>query len=361
MKQDANPDWIAKVFGSADAWKKSRPVAPAVRFGRRRHPAIHCTLLKDAGPTWTLPCPDRPLSAYAVEAATRCVTGVGPRPRLAYEVAGQRRIAIGRRGEPVDNLRQELVATYGLIPTVEVRRANDALAEYVATGGNYRPFARSLGVKDATFLRRAADPAEVEKATILSDRQLERVWRLQPVLVADSAGEASNDPAEDAPAEVTIVDPGGTPERPAPLPAAIPKADGRGRLAMYFGHQVEYGAGGRWREEDFVPPLRIALGGLLNRELGFGLSGGVDEVLPYAGDGYHWGRNLPLPPRFPLGREVGPVCRVLQHPPVRGDWYPWLATPFPVPDARRWETWQRRRATYDRQRKKSRLGSKAAL
>src|SRR3546814_17972329 len=78
---------------------------------------------------------------------------------------------------------------------------------------------------------------------------------------------------------------------------AIPNADGRGKLSLYFGHELDYGGGNRWNLRAFEAPLRIALGGELNRALGFGNSAGVDEVIAYAGDGYHWSRNAPLAPR----------------------------------------------------------------
>src|SRR3546814_1326065 len=37
------------------------------------------------------------------------------------------------------SLRMDLVRTYGLVYAVELRQSDDALAEYVAKGGNYRP------------------------------------------------------------------------------------------------------------------------------------------------------------------------------------------------------------------------------
>lgn len=361
MKQEANPEWIERVFGSVQAWRKSRP-RTKVRFGRRRREVIHIKLISDRGQHWILPCPDRPPAPQVLEAVSRCVTGFGPRPRLEYTVNGQTRIAIGRKGEHVDILRAELVSVYGLLPTRRVGRANDAVAEYVATGGNYRPFARALRVKDGTFLRKAADPAEVERAVILSDRQLDRVWGLLPTY-QDGTATAEGTPTEGEDwgmREVYIGDPGGERERPAPLPMAIPKIDGRGRHNLYFGHALEYGGGRRWSEEDFAPPLRIALGGLLNRQLGFGNSTFANQVLAYAGDGFHWGRRKPMANRTPLGRDVGPVCRTLTHPEPGGEWYSWLGRPYPVPDTTSWEAWGRRRSVYDRERKKTRLGSKAA-
>src|SRR3546814_9632026 len=78
----------------------------------------------------------------------------------------------------------DLVRTYGLVYAAELRQSDDALAAYVAKGGNYRPYARKLGARDAVFLTKAADPAEVEQATIMSDRQLARVWRLHPEYAA---------------------------------------------------------------------------------------------------------------------------------------------------------------------------------
>src|SRR3546814_7670251 len=112
---------------------------------------------------------------------------------------------------------------------------------------------------------------------------------------------------------------------------AIPNADGRGKLSLYFGHELDYGGGNRWNLRAFEAPLRIALGGELNRALGFGNSAGVDEVIAYAGDGYHWSRNAPLAPREVLSGDIGPVCRRLRHPTPDGWWYAWLGTAFNVP------------------------------
>src|SRR5690606_12336909 len=84
--------------------------------------------------------------------------------------------------------------------------------------------------------------------------------------------------AKGSPGEVVIGDPGGELVAQPALPMAIPKADGRGRACMYFGHALDVGGGCRWSLLDFETPLRIALGGLLNRELGFGNSTRADEV-----------------------------------------------------------------------------------
>src|SRR3546814_14842505 len=105
-----------------------------------------------------------------------------------------------------------LVRTYGLVYAVELRQSDDALAEYVAKGVNYRPYARKLGARDAVFLTKAADPVEVEQATIMSDRQLARVWRLHPEYEAPDEDALIGDPGEwatGAVGEVVIRDPGG--------------------------------------------------------------------------------------------------------------------------------------------------------
>ena len=266
-----------------------------------------------------LPCPDEPAPDYAVHACRMRVTGVGPRPRLEYAQGGQHRIAVGRRGEPADRLRLYLWSVYGPVFATEIAQKDDALAEYVATGGNYRPFARKLGVRDQTFLAMAEAPVEVEKSVVLSDWQFERVWRLNPVYVVPAgAGNVSiSNPGawaqDEVREEVVIGDPGGEVEKLPDLPMAIPKADGRGKQSLYFGFNLDYGGGCRWNLEEFEPPLRIALGGLLNRELGFGNSARADETCPYAGDGFHWGWNAPLPKRVPLDRDAGPVFRE-NHP-----------------------------------------------
>lgn len=283
-----------------------------------------------------------------------------PRPRLLYEMGGQSRIAIGRRGESADSLRMELVAAYGLVWAIEIPQVDDAMAEYVARGGNYRPYARKLGMRDTTFLTKACDPVEVERVVVLSDRQIERVWRLHPVYESHDEDALIGDPGEWADemlSEVTIGDPGGEAEKPAPLPMAVAKADGRGKSSLYFGHALDFGGGHRWNIAAFDTPLRVALGGRLNRELGFGQSSHVDESLPYSGDGFHWGRSNPMAERAALGRDVGPVCRVLEHPVPEGRWYGWLSTVFNVPDTIKWEPWLRRQAIYDRERNKSKLGS----
>src|SRR3546814_32633 len=156
------------------------------------------------------------------------------------------------------SLRMDLVRTYGLVYAVELRQSDDALAEYVAKGGNYRPYARKLGARDAVFLTKAADPVEVEQATIMSDRQLARVWRLHPEYEAPDEDALIGDPGEWATGdvgEVVIRDPGGEAEKLPPLPMAIPKADGRGKLSLYFGHELDYGGGNRWNLRAFEAPL----------------------------------------------------------------------------------------------------------
>src|SRR3546814_6463950 len=50
-------------------------------------------------------------------------------------------------------------------------------------------------------------------------------------------------------------------------------------ICLYFGHELDYGGGNRWNLRAFEAPLRIALGGELNRALGLGNSAGVDEVI----------------------------------------------------------------------------------
>lgn len=346
-------DWMIRVFGSVEAWKKSRTRCRFVTFGCPHH--RQTTIPPRLIPARRRPLPrdDRPVSDELRAAVAHSVTGVGPRPRLEYEIGGERRIAIGRRGEPLDRLRADIVATYGLVRTVEVLGGSDALAEYVANGSSYRPYARSLRVRHKDFLAMAADPAQIERAVVLSDRQLERVWRLNPVCEMPGEELSLSHPGGWAhgPKEVVIGDPGGKAERPAPLPMAVPKADGNGKRSRYFGYELSIGGGARWRLRDFYPPLMVALGGRLNRELGFGGSVNVDEVVPYVGDGYHWGRNKPLAPRANLGREVGPVCRVLLHPPPAGDWYTWLGQPFPLqkgPSTH--ETWRKRQKVYERER-----------
>lgn len=354
-RRDQGEDWVVRVFGSLEAWRKSLPRG-RVAFGRPRKEVIHIQLVKADGPAWKLPCPDTPLPDDVLRAVQGMVTGIGPRPRLEYEFGGKRRIAVGRRGEPADRLRAELVSLYGLRPIHELRQSDGLLADYAASGGSYRPFARKMGIRNSEFLVRAAEPAQVERSAVMNDRQLERVWRLFPVY------EAGNDePGRDGPEEMTEVvigDLGGEAPAPAPLPMAIPKADGRGAHSQYLGHALDTGGGRRWNLLEFEPPLRIALGGALNRMLGFGDSTHVNEVIPYRGDGYHWGRKNPMPGRTPLGRDQGPVCRVLHHPDPAGDWFPWLGTPYPVPSVATWDVWQRRRTHYDRMRKKSRNGNR---
>ncbi len=318
-KATATDDWIGRVFRTRGDWALSLRRTNRWRFvskSRPRKPVIHIRLLPDDAPAFKLPCPAS-IPAEIAAAVCQAVTGRGPRPRIEYEHNGQRRIAIGRKGEHPDRLRAELVQHYGLVWMAELQERDGPVAEYVATGGSYRPFARAAGERDQQFLARAATPSEVERETILSDRQLERVWRLHPVYIYDGDGDPG-EWAQEKPKEVSIGDTGGQAEMPAPLPAAIPKADGRGKHGLYFGYALNYGGGCRWSEEDFFPPLDIALGGELNRSLGFGNSTGTDEVIPYVGDGFHWGPNNPLPKREPLDRNIGPVCRVLLHPEPDG-------------------------------------------
>src|SRR3546814_6544321 len=71
----------------------------------------------------------------------------------------------------------------------------------------------------------------------MSDRQLARVWRLHPEYEAPDEDALIGDPGEWATGdvgEVVIRDPGGEAEKLPPLPMAIPKADGRGKLSLYF-------------------------------------------------------------------------------------------------------------------------------
>jgi hypothetical protein len=354
-KQPVTPEWIARTFGSATAWRRSLTGFRFVKIGPKRKPAIHIKLLREKGSSWRLPCLDGPIPAEVRAAVAGAVLGIGPRPRVQYRRGGEMRIAIGRPGEPADRLRVELVQCYGLVWTAEIAQADDALAEYVATGGNYRFHARRLGMRDQAFLAKSADPAEVEQSVVLSDRQFARVWRIQPTYELPAEGDLIGDPGEwatDSLQEVVIGDPGGEVEASPPVPMAIPKADGRGKANLYFGFGLEIGGGRRFRLEDFEPPLRIALGGQLNRDLGFGGTHRVDERVPYAGDGYHWGRNMPLAPRI-VEVDRGPVCRVLIHPNPEGQWHAWLGGVYEVPDTTRWETWTLRQATYDRERKKA--------
>jgi hypothetical protein len=90
---------------------------------------------------------------------------------------------------------------------------------------------------------------------------------------------------------------------------AIPKADGRGKESLYFGFNLDFGGGCRWSQAAFETPLRIALGGQLNRQLGFATSRQADQVLAYTGDGFQWGPKSPMAQRSPLDRDSGPVCR----------------------------------------------------
>ena len=356
-------EWIAKIFGSVAAWKKSLPRG-SVAFGRKRKPVIHIRLIKSEPITWKLPCPDKPLPPEVVHSVRNAVVGVGPRPRLRYEMQGQSRLAVGRRGESADRLRDELVALYGLRPFREVKPSNGLLASYVAEEGSYRPYARPMRLRNADFLARAADPAEVEQSALLSDRHFERVWRVVPTYVVEDrqASNDGNDPPEKM-TEVVIGDPGGKNDPRPQLPMAVTKSDGRGSRSLYFGHELDRGGGRRWCQEDFEPPLHIALGGELNRLLGFGASSKVDEYIPYCGDGYHWDRNNPLAKRTTFGRGIGPVCRILEHPQPHGDWYDWLGIPYPLPVRQSWEAWGRRKAHYERMRLgrggNVRLGAKA--
>lgn len=325
VKPEPTEGWILRTFGSVAAWKKSRTGCARVRFGRPRKEVIHIRLVGRRDSSWRLPCPDRPVPAVVAAAVRHVVTGIGRRPRLAYTRGGTERIAIGRRGEPADLLRAELWATYGPLCAVEVKHENDALAEYVATGGNYRPYARALKTSDRRFLQAATDPSAVERAVVLSDRQVERVWRLVPVYEVPegdgdvSLGEYGSWAKDEAVREVVIGDPGGAAEQPVLLPMAVPKASGLGKESLYFGFNLDYGGGRRWSQEDFVPPLRIALGGRLNREQGFGDSQRVDQRLPFAGDQFPWGRSRPMPVRAPLGRDAGPAFKPRQGRANRSD------------------------------------------
>lgn len=319
VKQEPTVDWMIRVFGSIEAWHRSRTRFRHVLVGQKRKEVLRLRLVSHSATKWRLPCPDKPTPPEIKRAVARMVTGVGPRTRLAYMLDGEHRIAVGRHGEPADNLRLELVATYGLVWNMEVRPENDALAEYVATGGNYRPFARQLRIGDQMFLAKAMNPVEVERSVLLSDRQLDRVWRLQPKYEAEEG--MVDDPGEWATGtleEITIGDRGGEAEPPVPLPMAIPKADGRGRHNLYFGHALYYGCGRRWLEADFFTPLKIMLGGELNCEQGFGGSTHANEVLPYKGDGFHWGRKNPLAVRI-VDHDKGPVFRTVSAlPPADG-------------------------------------------
>jgi hypothetical protein len=365
-KAEATSEWIARHFGTTQAWYKSRTGWKDVKRGHKRREVIHVRLMPAKLSAWRLPCPDKPIPQHIRDAVSRSVTGIGPRPRLEYLQNGQKRIAIGRRGEPADSLRAELWAIYGPLYAVEVSQANHALAEYIANGGNYRSHARALGMRDDTFLAKSADAAEVERSVLLSDWQMDRVWRLQPVYEVPagdgdvSLGDYGDWAKDELRQEVT----GGfldvELEQPIVLPMAIPKADGRGKQSLYFGHALNYGGGNYWSHEDFETPLRIALGGLLNRQLGYGNSTFADQVLAYLGEGFHWGRYKPLAPRKVDSAMRGPVCRPDPDTKPKGNWYPWLGTVFPVPLAKSWNTWIRRKEIYDRERNKSQSGSKDA-
>lgn len=322
VKPEPTVEWMVRVFGSVQAWHRSRTRWRFVCRGRKRKQVIHLRLLSHSETKWQLPCPDRPAPDHVVHACRLMVTGIGPRPRLEYMQDGQQRIAVGRRGEPADRLRLYLWATYGPVYATEIGQQDDALAEYVAEGGNYRPYARKLGMRDQAFLAMAGAPAEVEKSVVMSDWQFERVWLLNPVYVVPagkgdvSIGNPGDWAQDEVREEVMLGDPGGEVEKLPDLPMAIPKADGRGKQSLYFGFNLDYGGGCRWSLEAFEPPLRIALGGLLNRELGFGNSTGADKMCPYAGDGFHWSRNAPLAKRVAENLRSGPVCRLLNYPPI---------------------------------------------
>lgn len=301
-----------------------------------------------------VPCPGRGSPEQVREAVASAVLGFGPRPRVAYQVGRDRRVAVGRKGEPAERLRAELARIYGPVVMDEVPREDGAVAAYVASGGRYRTHARRLGIRDQVFLAKAADPVEVERSALLDDRQFEMLWAATSISVApDGVHDVSlGDPgswADDA-EPVVITDPGGRAEQSPPLPMAIPKADGRGRHNLYFGFALDLGGGARWTAEDFQPPLRIALGGALNRKMGFGGSAWVNERAPYRGDGFHWGRDKPLAPRV-VERDRGPACRSLEHPEPEGRWYPWLSSSSPVPAAGTWEAWVQRARVYERNRK----------
>lgn len=333
FKQPVTTEWVERIFGSFKAWQKSLTGFRAVRVGPKRREVIHIRLVRGPRSTWRLPCPDRPIPDQVRATVADSVLGFGPRPRVAYRVGDLERMAVGRRGESSERLRAELQQLYGPVWMVDVPQENDAVAEWVATGGNYRPHARRLGIRDQRFLAKAIEPEEVERSAVLSDRQFERVWLARSVYSSPEEGTdvVYGDPGEwaaDDPDEVVIADPGGKPEAPPPLPMAIPKVDGRGRHNLYFGHALDYGGGHRWSVLDFEPPLKIALGGLLNRQLGFGGSERVDEALGYQGDGFHWGRFQPLAPRLVEPWWHGPVCRRLSHPEP-------MATKATVPEANR--------------------------
>src|SRR3546814_12720773 len=109
----------------------------------------------------------------------------------------------------------------------------------------------------------------------MSDRQLARVWRLHPEYEAPDEDALIGDPGEWATGdvgEVVIRDPGGEAEKLPPLPMASPKADGRGKLSLYFGPELDYSGGNRWklREVAASPGIEIGRASLGGRVVTYG-------------------------------------------------------------------------------------------
>lgn len=100
----------------------------------------------------------------------------GPRPRLLYRVDDIERVAIGRRGEPLERLIAEIATVYpGAL--MLVADASPVLADYSAGWSKAGDAAKAMGIRKSAFLSKAMDPEAVERSMVMDNDLMRRMWQ----------------------------------------------------------------------------------------------------------------------------------------------------------------------------------------